>query len=57
MNLTAQISGGEPYIGTRLVTLLSCWHVGAHDLTHLHQISRIMAHQLREAVDMVRFLA
>jgi len=28
--------------------LLATWV--AHDLTHLHQISRIMAHQYREAV-------
>ena len=28
--------------------LLATW--AAHDLTHLHQISRIMAHQYREAV-------
>jgi hypothetical protein len=31
-----------------LSELLATW--AAHDLTHLHQISRIMAHQLREAV-------
>jgi hypothetical protein len=28
--------------------LLSTWAV--HDLTHLHQVSRIMAHQYRDAV-------
>jgi len=28
--------------------LLAAW--AAHDLTHLHQISRVMAHQYREAV-------
>jgi hypothetical protein len=28
--------------------LLATW--AAHDLTHLHQISRIMAHQYRGAV-------
>jgi len=28
--------------------LLATW--AAHDLTHLHQIARIMAHQYREAV-------
>jgi hypothetical protein len=31
-----------------LSQLLATWAV--HDLTHLHQISRIMAHQYREAV-------
>ena len=31
-----------------LAQLLATW--AAHDLTHLHQISRIMAHQYREAV-------
>ncbi|MGB7683377.1 MAG: DinB family protein, partial [Candidatus Acidiferrales bacterium] len=31
-----------------LSELLATW--AAHDLTHLHQISRIMAHQYREAV-------
>ena len=31
-----------------LSQLLATW--AAHDLTHLHQISRIMAHQYREAV-------
>jgi len=31
-----------------LGNLLATW--AAHDLTHLHQISRIMAHQLREEV-------
>ena len=28
--------------------LLATW--GAHDLTHLHQISRILAYQYRDAV-------
>ncbi|MGA2561824.1 MAG: DinB family protein [Terracidiphilus sp.] len=38
-----------------LSELLATW--AAHDLTHLHQISRIMAHQVREAVGpWVRFL-
>jgi hypothetical protein len=32
----------------RLCELLATW--AAHDLTHLHQISRILAHQYREAV-------
>jgi len=31
-----------------LSQLLAAWTV--HDLTHLHQISRVMAHQYREAV-------
>ncbi len=31
-----------------LSALLATW--AAHDLTHLHQISRVMAHQYREAV-------
>jgi hypothetical protein len=31
-----------------LSELLATW--AAHDLTHLHQITRIMAHQYREAV-------
>jgi len=41
--------GRHPAFGT--VTLsqhLASW--AAHDLTHLHQISRVMAHQYREAV-------
>jgi hypothetical protein len=38
-----------------LSELLATW--AAHDLTHVHQISRIMAHQVREAVGpWVRFL-
>ncbi len=41
--------GSHPALGTvTLSQLLSTW--AAHDLTHLHQISRIMAHQYREAV-------
>lgn len=41
--------GAHPALGTvTLSQLLSTW--AAHDLTHLHQISRIMAHQYREAV-------
>lgn len=34
--------------GVTLSALLATW--AAHDLTHLHQISRVMAHQYREAV-------
>ncbi len=41
--------GRHPSVGTvTLAALLATWVV--HDLTHLHQISRIMAHQYREAV-------
>jgi len=41
--------GRHPALGTvTLSQLLATW--AAHDLTHLHQISRIMAHQYREAV-------
>lgn len=41
--------GRHPALGPcTLGELLATW--AAHDLTHLHQISRIMAHQYREAV-------
>ena len=41
--------GRHPAFGTvTLSALLATWP--AHDLTHLHQISRVMAHQYREAV-------
>ena len=41
--------GFHPALGAvRLSELLATW--AAHDLTHLHQISRVMAHQYREAV-------
>ena len=41
--------GKHPELGpVTLAQLLATW--GVHDLTHLHQISRIMAHQQREAV-------
>ncbi len=41
--------GRHPSLGTvTLSQLLATWV--AHDLTHLHQISRILAHQYREAV-------
>jgi DinB family protein len=41
--------GRHPSLGVvTLSQLLATWT--AHDLTHLHQISRIMAHQYREAV-------
>jgi hypothetical protein len=43
------IRGRHPALGAvTLSHLLATWP--AHDLTHLHQISRIMAHQHREAV-------
>jgi hypothetical protein len=39
----------HPVLGpATLSQLLATWT--AHDLTHLHQISRVMAHQYREAV-------
>jgi DinB superfamily len=41
--------GLHPELGTvTLSQLLATW--AAHDLTHLHQISRIMAHQYRDSV-------
>jgi hypothetical protein len=41
--------GRHPALGTiTLSELLATW--ATHDLTHLHQISRIMAHQYRETV-------
>lgn len=41
--------GRHPALGVvTLSELLSTW--AAHDMTHLHQISRIMAHQYREQV-------
>ena len=41
--------GRHPALGVvTLGQLISTWVV--HDLTHLHQISRVMAHQYREAV-------
>jgi hypothetical protein len=52
LNLTEQDlnrRGLHPELGTvTLSQLVATW--AAHDLTHLHQISRIMAHQYREAV-------
>ena len=42
-------TGKHPALGTvTLSQLLATW--AAHDLTHLHQISRVMAHQYREVV-------
>jgi hypothetical protein len=41
--------GRHPALGVvTLAELLATW--AAHDLTHLHQLSRVMAHQYREAV-------
>jgi hypothetical protein len=41
--------GRHPALGAvTLSELLATW--AAHDLTHLHQISRVMAHQYRNAV-------
>ena len=41
--------GRHPALGVvTLSQLLATWAV--HDLTHLHQISRVMAHQFRQAV-------
>ena len=41
--------GQHPALGTvTLGELLATWAV--HDLTHLHQLSRVMAHQYRDAV-------
>ena len=43
------LRGRHPAFGVvSLSELLATW--AAHDLTHLHQISRVMAHQYREAV-------
>lgn len=59
LNLTAEDlerRGTHPVFGpVTLSQLLSTW--AAHDLTHLHQITRIMAHQYRGLVGpYVRFL-
>jgi len=44
-----ELSGQHPAFGAvTLSQLLATWAV--HDLTHLHQLSRIMAHQYRDAV-------
>jgi hypothetical protein len=41
--------GQHPALGTvTLSQLLATW--AAHDLTHVHQISRVMAHQYRDSV-------
>ncbi|HEY6843205.1 MAG TPA: DinB family protein [Thermoanaerobaculia bacterium] len=59
MNLRShdlQRRGTHPSLGTvTLAELLAAW--AAHDLTHLHQISRVMAHQYRDDVGpWVRFM-
>ncbi|HEY4008615.1 MAG TPA: DinB family protein [Acidobacteriaceae bacterium] len=44
-----RMRGRHPALGeVTLSELLATW--AAHDLNHLHQISRVMAHQYREAV-------
>ena len=44
-----ELRGHHPSLGpVTLSNLLATW--AAHDLTHLHQISRIMAHQYRDEV-------
>ncbi|MGA8595561.1 MAG: DinB family protein [Bryobacteraceae bacterium] len=44
-----ELRGRHPALGVvTLSELLATW--AAHDLTHLHQISRIMAHQYRKVV-------
>lgn len=52
MNLTAEDlsrRGRHPALGVvTLSQLLATW--AAHDLTHLHQLSRVMAHQYRDVV-------
>jgi len=41
--------GSHPELGVvTLAQLLATWAV--HDLTHVHQLSRVMAHQYRDAV-------
>lgn len=52
MKLTPEklaLRGRHPALGVvTLAQLLATW--AAHDLTHLHQLARVMAHQYREAV-------
>jgi hypothetical protein len=44
-----EVRGQHPALGAvTLSQLLATWAV--HDLTHLHQLSRILAHQYRDAV-------
>jgi hypothetical protein len=52
LNLSAEDlerRGRHPALGVvTLAQLLATW--GAHDLSHLHQIARVMAHQVRDDV-------
>jgi hypothetical protein len=52
LNLSGEVlarRGKHPALGAvTLSQLLATWAV--HDLTHLHQLSRVMAHQYRDAV-------
>ena len=44
-----RLRGRHPALGVvTLSELLATW--AAHDMTHLHQISRVIAHQYRESV-------
>jgi hypothetical protein len=44
-----RLKGKHPRLGSvTLGNLLATW--AAHDMTHLHQVSRILAHQYRDAV-------
>ena len=44
-----QLRGKHPRLGSVMLSqLLATWL--AHDMTHLHQLARIMAHQYRDAV-------
>lgn len=44
-----QLRGKHPRLGSvTLANLLATW--AAHDMTHLHQVSRVLAHQYRDAV-------
>jgi len=44
-----QLRGMHPRLGSvTLGNLLATW--AAHDMTHLHQVARILAHQYRDAV-------
>ena len=48
-NEDLELHGRHPALGVvSLSQLLATWAV--HDLTHLHQISRVMAHQYRDVV-------
>jgi hypothetical protein len=48
-NSDLRLRGRHPALGVvTLSELLATW--AAHDMTHLHQISRVIAHQYRESV-------